>query len=93
LGIGKTRDIDLYIADWRARDEGDAVIGFLPGKSDLKTGSFNLGLRKVDVFELGFLQAERGDVFVGGEPFEHLRQTYFQTVDVPGGDFHICSSR
>jgi len=44
-------------------------------------------MRKLVVGELEFLQAQHIDG-VGGQPFQHLRQTDGEGVDVPGGYAH-----
>ena len=70
-----------------AAEQGNAVIGFLPKKRGVVAGGQQRLDRKMLVTEFEFLQTQHIDR-VGGQPVQHLRQAYFEGVDVPGGDLH-----
>jgi len=74
------RDLDRPLGE-----NGDAVEGLLPVRSDVVAEVFDLGARKRLVDALDLLQAQR----VGApllEIVEETRQTLADRIDVPGGD-------
>src|SRR3546814_6644171 len=74
-------------AGGRTADDGDAVVGFLPGEHAAITQLCQLGIGKLVVFELGFLQ--RHDVGLAlAEPLLQMWQPHVERIDVPTGDFH-----
>src|SRR3546814_12061103 len=91
---------DMRISDWcsdvcasdlfaggRTADDGDAVVGFLPGEHAAITQLCQLGIGKLVAFELGFLQ--RHDVGLAlAEPLLQMWQPHVERIDVPTGDFH-----
>ena len=86
--VYKMRWLDaLHVAGRAARQQGDAVIGFLAEPLRAITRSLDLGVRKLVVGELGLLQHDGID-WVLGQPGEQLRQAHGQRIDVPGGEFH-----
>ena len=90
LLIGKMRIADQHLADRLAREQGDAVVGLLPGERGVVAGGLDLGQRERGVLELQFLQAD--DVRPGfGQPVEQVRQPDFQRIDVPARYLHLAS--
>ncbi|MCY1248953.1 hypothetical protein D9M72_624470 [compost metagenome] len=70
-----------------AREQGDAVMAFLPVEVHVITQGLHLGQRELFVVDLGFLQADH----IGLVLFDQRRQlmgTGAQPVDVEGDDLH-----
>ena len=55
--------------------------------SDLIASSFDFRDREFIISQLGFLQAEHIHRR-GFQPLQHLRQAYFEGIDIPCGEFH-----
>jgi len=82
------RKIPLKVSDRMFRNDGDAVIGFLAQKRDVRiTDSLNSTMRKLDVDCFSFLQAENIRLICSA-PIEHLIEARIDPVDVPSGHLH-----
>ena len=87
LWIGKIRVAIFDVARRLARQQGNAVVGLLPGENDLLTRCLNFPLREVVILELGFLQAH--DIrLMHSKPFQQLWQAHLERVDVPCRNLH-----
>ena len=87
LRVGVMRVAANDVGERRAGEQGDAVVGFLPGKSDVVASGLDLGLREVVILELGLLQADHVGL-CGRQPVQQLRQANLEGINVPGGEFH-----
>ena len=77
LRIDVTADSLFYCVGRVARDNGDAVVGFLPRKYRPVSGLFDFLQRKIMVLEFRFLQADCIGL-LARQPVEQLRQANLQ---------------
>ena len=87
LLVVKPRNVANHVAHRRAGQDGHAVVRLLPKRHGVVARVLQRSVRKLVIGQLQLLQAQ-GIHRVGGQPGQHLGQTYRQGVDVPGGNFH-----
>jgi hypothetical protein len=87
LLVCEARNVARHVGDWQAREQGDAVVSFLPVADQIPAGSLQFGARNLFVQAFDFLEAEY--VYrIGGEPAQQVWQAHTQRIDVPGPDPH-----
>ena len=76
----------------RARKNRDAVVGFLSAEDCLVADVVEGREREFRVFHFQLLQAQ--DLrLMRFQPFDHMRQTHIQRIDIPGSEFQTVASR
>ena len=88
--IVKTGNVLDHIGRRCAREQGHAVVGFLPKPRGRVACSAKGIYRKLVVGEFEFLQGQHIDR-MGCKPIQHLGKAHAQRVHVPGGKFHGAS--
>lgn len=85
--LAVAREAAMQFQGRLAGEQGDAVVAFLPVVVDVVAERLDLGLGKLVVGDLGFLQPDH----VGLVPLDQRRQLVrpgAQTVDIERDDFH-----
>src|SRR5690349_12140829 len=88
--VGETADVLQDVANRRAAQDRDPVVGFLAEHGRIVASVLEHLKRKLVVAHLEFLQAQDIDR-IGGQPVEDVLQAGGGGVDVPGGQLH-CKS-
>ena len=88
LFVLEPRDAELHVVDGAvAREDGDTVVGLLPGEHAAVAEPGERGIGELRVLELGFLDADHVGLRIA-QPLFEVRQADVERIDVPAGDFH-----